>query len=325
MTWEEEHAGSTREIYRRTLVELARADSRIMCVDSDTGGLEDTFGAELPEQYVNVGIAEANMMGVAAGLASTGLVPFANTMSAFATARAAEQLRNDVAATGRPVCVVATHGGLSAGHYGPTHHALYDLAVLRTMPRMTVIVPADTVETRYAVRAAALLPGPVFIRLGRSETPLVYREPYEFAPGTAVELAAGDDVTVVACGPLPVRMALQAHHELARDGVSARVLNMHTVQPLDRTALLEAARETAGIVTVEDHVVAGGLGSAVCEAVCSAHPCPVTVIGADCAHVDQVGGERELLAHVGITAERVAEAAARIAVPRTSRGTEKDR
>lgn len=300
---------AARDVYRRTLLELARADPRIFCVDSDMGGLEDTFGAELPGQYVNVGIAEANMMGVCAGLAAAGLIPFANTMSGFALWRAGEQLRTDIAANNLPVRVVATHGGLSAGHYGPTHHALDDLAVARTLPNLTVVVPADAVETGHAVRAAAYHPGPVFIRLGRAATAPVHRRPYPFVFGVAVELGAGDDVAIIATGPLPTGMALRARDELARRDVGARVIGMHTVKPLDREAVLQAARQTAGIVTVEDHVVAGGLGGAVCEVVCAEHPCRVTRVGAAESHVDAVGGEAVLLAAAGITVERIVGAA----------------
>jgi transketolase len=300
---------ATRDVYRQVLLELARADPRIFCVDSDMGGLEDTFGAELPGQYVNVGIAEANLMGVCAGLAAAGLIPFANTMSAFAVWRAGEQLRTDIAANNLPVRIVATHGGLSAGHYGPSHHALEDFAVTRTLPHLTVVAPADATETAHAVRAAAYHPGPVFIRLGRGATPPVHRRPYPFAFGVAVELGDGDDVTIIAAGALPVGVALAARGELARCGIGARVLDMHTIKPIDREAVLRAARQTAGIVTVEDHVVAGGLGGAVCEVVCAEHPCRVTRIGADESYVDAVGDESELLAGAGITAERVADAA----------------
>jgi transketolase len=319
--WAEQYAGSTREVYRRTLLDLARADSRIYCVDSDMGGFDDDFGERLPRQYVNVGIAEANMIGMSAGLAAAGLIPFANTMSAFATARAAEQLRLDVAGNDLPVRIVASHGGLSAGHYGPSHHALADLAVLRTMPHLTVLVPADTVETEYAIRAAAGLPGPVFVRLGRSETPLVHQKPYGFTVGQAVELAAGDDVAIIATGPLPVSMSLAANALLERQGIATRVLNVHTIQPIDRAAIVRAARQTAGIVTVEDHVVSGGLGAAVCEIVCAEHPCRVTRIGPATAYVDEVGSERELLAAAGVSPERIAAAAAQLARPRWRRET----
>jgi transketolase len=308
-TWTERYAGATRDIYRATLIGLATADPRIFCVDSDMGGFEDTFATLLPEQYVNVGIAEANLMGVSAGLAAAGRIPFANTISTFAATRACEQVKIDIAGNGLPVRIVVTHAGLSGGHYGPTHHALEDTAIMRTLPGMTVIVPADTVETDNVIRAIVDLPGPVFVRLGRSATPLVYPEPYEFAIGRAVTLRPGDDVTIVAAGPHPVLMALAAHDRLAAAGVRARVLNLHTVKPIDVEALTRAARETAGIVTVEDHVLVGGLGGAVCETVAGIHPCPVRRIGVPDGFFDTVGGELELLEAAGVSTDRVVAAA----------------
>lgn len=308
--WIRQYAGTTtREIYRKTLLAAARADSRIMCVDSDMGGLEDTFGSELPDQYVNIGIAEPNMVGISAGIAATGMIPFANTMSAFASTRACEQVKLDIALNDLPVRIVGTHAGFSAGHYGPTHHALNDLAIMRSMPNMTVIAPADTVETASAVRAAIDWPGPVYIRLGRAETPLVYHQPYDFRIGRAVTLMRGDDLAVIATGPLPVSMALDAGRQLARRGVRARVVNMHTVSPIDQEAVLQAADQTAGIVTVEDHLVTGGLGGAVCEIVCADRPCPVWRFGVRDAFVDSVGDERDLLAEAGVTPEGIVSAA----------------
>ncbi|MFI9562634.1 transketolase family protein [Streptomyces rishiriensis] len=303
--WAELYTCSARDVQRRTLLELARSDERIFCVDSDTGGFEDGFAAELPGQYVNVGIAEANLFGMSAGLAASGLIPFAHTMSTFATTRACEQLKLDVAGNNLPVRIVATHGGLSAGHYGPSHHALQDLAILRTMPHLTVLVPADAGETALAVRAAAHHPGPVYIRLGRNATPQIHREPYAFRIGASVQLADGDDLTVVATGPLPVHYALGAREQLAAQGIGARVVNMHTVKPLDQPALLRAAQETAGIVTVEDHVVVGGLGGAVSEVVSAEHPCRVRRVGVADRYLDTVGSEQELLADAGVTVDHI--------------------
>lgn len=311
--WAERYAVPTREAYRRTLLDMARLDPRIFCVDSDMGGLEDGFGQELPGQYVNVGIAEANLMSVSAGLAHSGLLPYANTISSFAASRAAEQVKIDVAGNNLPVRIVVTHAGVSAGHYGPTHHALEDIALIRPLPHMTVVVPCDAAETEAAVRATADLPGPLFLRLGRARTPLVTTEPYEFRVGEARLLREGDDVTLVASGPYPVVMALEAADLLARQGCSARVLNMHTIKPLDVAALGRAARETGGLVTVEDHVRVGGLGAAVCEAVAEDHPCPVRRIGVPDAYLDFVADERSLLEHAGVSPERIAEAACDIA------------
>lgn len=307
--WTRAYSGTTREVYRRTLLAVARADPRIICVDSDMGGLEDSFGAELPDQYVNVGIAEANMIGVSAGIAATGMIPFANTMSAFASARACEQVKLDVAINNLAVRIVGTHAGFSAGHYGPTHHALNDLAILRSMPNMTVIAPADTVETASAVHAAVDWPGPVFIRLGRGETPLIYQRPYDFQIGRAVTLMPGGDVTIIAVGPLPVSIALDAGRQLAQRGVGARVINLHTVRPIDQEVILLAADETAGIVTVEDHVVTGGLGGAVCEIVCMGRPCPVRRFGVQDGSTDSVGNEEELLAEAGVTSGNIVSTA----------------
>lgn len=310
--WAERFAGPTREVYRRVLLELARDDERIFCVDSDTGGLEDGFGRELPDRYVNVGIAEANMMGVSAGLAASGVLPYANTMSAFATFRACEQLKLDIAANNLPVRVVASHGGLSAGHYGHTHHAAEDLAVLRSLPNLTVIVPADAAETANAVRASVDIAGPVFIRLGRAETPLVHSAPYDFTVGRAVPMRHGDDVSLIAVGPLPVAMALRAAEVLAERGVSARVLNMHTIKPLDEAAVLDAARETAGIVTIEDHITTGGLGGAVCEVTAGEHPCPVRRVGVSRERGWSVGDERDLLETSGVSVARIEQEATRM-------------
>jgi transketolase len=324
-SWAALYSGAARDVYRRTLLELARADERIYCVDSDMGGFEDGFGAELPNQYVNVGIAEANLFGLSAGLAATGLIPFANTMSAFATTRAAEQLKLDVAGSTLPVRIVATHGGLAAGHYGPSHHALQDLAILRTMPLLTVLVPADAGETALAVRAAAYHPGPVYVRLGRNATPRVHREPYPFRIGAAVRLAEGDDVALVATGPLPVHYALTARELLADRGFSARVLNMHTVKPLDRAAVLSAAAETAGIVTVEDHLVVGGLGGAVSELVSAELPCWVRRVGVEDRYLDSVGDEHELLEDGGVTVDHIVnQAMVLLGAARPDRRTEED-
>jgi transketolase len=310
--WTRAYSGTTRDAYRRTLLAMARDDARIICVDSDMGGFEDSFGAELPNQYVNVGIAEANMVGISAGMAAIGLIPFANTMSAFASARACEQVKLDVAVNNLPVRIVGTHGGFSAGHYGPTHHALNDLAIMRSMPNMTVIAPADTVEATSAVRAAVDWPGPVFIRLGRGETPLIYQRPYDFEIGRAVTLIPGGDVSIIAIGPLPVGFALDAGQRLGQLGVSARVVNMHTVMPVDQEAVLLAADATQGIVTVEDHLVSGGLGDAVAEIVGANRPCPVRRIGVRYGHPGSVGDERDLLAEASVTPEDIVSAAVAI-------------
>lgn len=300
--------GSDRTAYRITLLELALSDGRIWCLDSDMGGLEKSFQAALPDRYVDLGIAEANMVSVAAGLAATGVRPFVNTMAAFASARALEQVKTDIAYPGLPVRIVATHSGLSAGHLGPTHHATQDFAALRTLPGMTVMTPADADETVRMVRAAADLPGPVYIRLGRAATESV-GGPAEFTVGRARRLREGGDVTIVAAGSLPVLFALQAARSLAAEGVRAAVLDMHTIKPLDVAALVEAARAGAGLVTVEDHSVLGGLGGAVAETLSAHAPARVVALGVPDVFATRPGGHREQLAGAGVTAEAVHRAA----------------
>jgi transketolase len=313
--WTDRYAGSTRDIYRRTLAEVAAADPRVYCLDTDMGGLEDSFQAVLPGQYVDLGIAEANMMGVAAGLAAAGKIPFVNTMAGFASARACEQVKLDIAYHEMPVRIVVTHSGLSAGHFGPTHQACEDLAIMRAIPNMTVVVPADTVETERAIRAAVDWPGPVYVRLGRNATPIVHGGEYDFRIGRAVVLREGADVTIVATGALPVTMALAAHEELARGGVRAAVVDLHTLKPLDVATLVSMTRGRAGVVTVEDHSVIGGLGGAVAEALSEHAPTRVLRIGIPDRFCPDVGPHEYLLDRSGVTAGRVVEAALRLCSP----------
>jgi transketolase len=312
---------SDRAAYRATLLDLARADARIWCLDSDMGGLEKQFQAELPDQYVDVGIAEANLVSFAAAVASTGVLPFVNTMAAFASARALEQVKLDVAYHDLPVRIVATHAGFSAAHYGPTHHAQSDLAALRTLPNMTVATPADASETVRLVKAAAYQPGPVYLRLGREVIEPVYGSDVpdtdELTIGQAVELRAGADVTIVAAGALPVRFAIDAAKELAAHGIDARVLNMHTIKPLDVPALVAAAEQTAGVVTVEDHSVLGGLGGAVAETLAELCPTLVRRVGIADVFCHRPGTHAEQLAAAGVSAEHVVTAALAVLEPST--------
>lgn len=305
--WEARFPDSDRDTYRKTLLELARRDARVYCLDSDMGGLETSFQDHLPQQYVDLGIAEANLMTVAAALAKMGKIPFVNTMAAFASSRAYEQVKIDIAYNNLPVRIVATHGGLAAAYLGPTHHAQQDFATMRALPNMTVMAPADAVETVKMVEAAACLPGPVYIRLGRNRTDLVYHADYEFAVGRAVELRSGGDVTIVAAGAYPVLAALGAHDQLAALGIAARVLNVHTLKPLDEEALVRAARETHGIVTVEDHSVLGGLGGAVAEVLAERAPAWLRRVGIADVFCDRVGDHRQLVESYGINPAHLVE------------------
>ncbi|MCX5192886.1 transketolase [Streptomyces sp. NBC_00249] len=295
-----------REIYRDTLVELMRRDERVVCLDSDTGlfnGVE--WGDERP-RYINVGIAEQGLMGVAAGLAKAGRIPYVNTMATFAATRALEAVKLDIALNNLPVRIVATHGGLSAGHLGSTHHSLEDLGVMRMLPNMTVVTPADGPSTPELLSQAHALPGPVYVRLGRKATPDLPPGAPPVVIGRAQRLREGADATLVAVGSLPVLTALDAADRLAQDGVDVTVLNMHSVKPLDVDALTAAALGPGGIVTVEEHWAAGGLGSAVAEAVCRlGRGCSVRTVAVGDHFAAGTGGHGHLLSRNGITADAV--------------------
>lgn len=259
-----------REIYGIVLSELGDEYPAIVGLSADLAKSTKigTFGDKFPERFFNFGIAEQNMFGVAAGLAKSGLIPFVSTFSAFASMRACEFLRTDLCYQNLNAKVIATHGGTSFGSAGPTHHATEDLSIVRAFANLTVIVPADAIETAHAVRACMKINGPVYIRIGRGFEPRVYDDlEYGFEIGKAVEMHPGTDVTVICCGAT-VLHAVQAARILAEDDkLSVRVLNMHTIKPIDEEAILKALVETRRIVTVEDHNVIGGLGTAVADVI----------------------------------------------------------
>ena len=270
---------ATRAAYGKALEELAAQEPNLVVLDADLSGSTMTkgFGAEHPDRFFDMGIAEANMVGVAAGLATCGKKPFVNSFAMFAAGRAWEQVRNSVAYPGLNVKVVGSHGGLSVGEDGATHQCIEDLAIMRAIPNMTVLCPCDGNEMKQAVKALLAYDGPAYLRLGRLavETVTDQVEGYEFQIGKGVLLRDGQDVTVVAVGMM-VQMALTAADILAEEGISVRVIDMHTIKPLDEEIVLKAARETGAIVTSEEANVIGGLGSAVCE--CVAAGCPVPVV-----------------------------------------------
>jgi len=300
----------TRKSARAQLVQLAENNPQIFCIDSDVGGLEVDFASRFPQRYVDVGIAEANMMSVAAGIAHLGGMPFVNSLAAFALGRAFEQLRVDVCYPNLGVKILATHAGLSAEHLGPTHHAITDLSLARSLPNLTVLIPADSEDARNAVTAAAATPGPVFIRLGRKATAPIHGLDHGPELYRARVLRKGRDLTLVCAGPCPTQIALEAAESLKFTGIEARVLNLACLKPIDRLSLRMAASETGGIVTIEDHSIIGGLYSAVCEVVAqSASPCRVVPIGIRDCFVEQIGSERQLLSQCGVDCPRVVEAA----------------
>ena len=297
-----------REIYGKTLVELGRENPDIVVLDADLSPSTMTqyFKKEFPERFFEVGIAEQNMIGIAAGLAATGKIPFASTFAVFAPGRCFDQIRVSVAQARLNVKIVPTHSGLTVGEDGASHQALEDLALICSLPGFTVIVPADAIETKQAIRAVAALKGPCYVRLVRGKLPLVYDNSYHFEIGKAVTMRPGNDVTIIAIGVM-VAPALEAAAELLKEGINCRVLNMPTVKPIDEAAIVKAAEETGAIVTAEEHQEHGGLGSMVARVIAKHYPVPMEFV----AIKDKFGGSgkpAELLAKYGLTSKDIIKA-----------------
>ena len=297
-----------RVAFAETVAELARIDPRIVVVCNDSVGSSNMggFQKEFPDRLVNVGIAEQNMVGVSAGLANGGLIPFVCCAGPFLTGRALEQIKADVAYNNYGVVLCGHSPGMSYGELGPTHHSIEDFAWMRALTDITILNPADPKQTRDAVRWAAQANRPIYMRVGRFKVPAVTPEDAVFEPGRALTLRHGTDVTVIATGVL-VSRALAAADILAERGISARVLNMMTVAPLDEAAVLAAARETRGIVTAEEAIITGGLGSAVAETVVRHHPTRMRILGVP--HFAPTGSAAFLLDHFGLNADGIVQAA----------------
>ena len=298
---------ATRESYGNALKELGAVNPNVIVLDADLAGATKTniFMKAFPERHIDCGIAEANMMGVAAGLSTAGKIPFASSFAMFAAGRAFEQVRNSICYPKLNVKIGATHAGISVGEDGATHQCNEDIALMRTIPGMGVINPADDVEARAAVKAAAEYIGPVYMRFGRLAVPVINdEETYKFEIGKGVVLREGKDVTIVATG-LCVAEALVAADLLAAKGIDAKVINIHTIKPLDEELIVAAAKETGKVVIVEEHSVIGGLGSAVCDCLCANAPTPVLKIG-----VNDVFGESgpavQLIKKYGLDGESIA-------------------
>jgi transketolase len=296
---------ATREAYGKALVELGRLHENVVVLDADLSKSTKTadFAKAYPDRFFNAGIAEQNMIGMSAGLATTGKVVFASSFAVFATGRAFEQIRNSIAYANLNVKICATHAGVTVGEDGGSHQAIEDLALMRSVPNMTVIVPADGICTREAVREIYKYPGPVYLRLGRSAVPTIYNHGLKFEVGKGIELVQGKDLTIIACG-IMVERALRAAEELAREGIFASVVDMPTIKPIDQELIIEKARQTRAILTVEEHSVIGGLGSAVCEVVCENLPVPVKRIGINDVF-GQSGSPEELLKHYGLSVDNI--------------------
>lgn len=271
---------ATRQSYGEALVSLGKENDQIVVLDADLSGATKTnlFAKEFPKRFFNVGIAEQNLMATAAGLSTFGKIPYTSTFAVFAAGRAYDQIRTSICYPNLNVKICATHAGITVGEDGATHQMLEDLSLMRTLPNMTVLSTSDDTQTRWAVKEIAKIQGPVYLRLCRLATPVIYDEGEEFEIGKAVQIGEGADGTVIATG-VTVAEAIQAKEELAKEGIQIRVLDMHTIKPIDREAIVKAAKETKKIVTVEDHNIIGGLGSAVCEVLAEEYPTKVTRMG----------------------------------------------
>ena len=300
---------ATRDAYGETLAELGGENDAIVVLDADLSGSTKTslFAKKFPERFFNMGIAEANMISTAAGLAAAGKIPFASTFAIFAVGRAWEQVRQSVAYPKANVKIVGTHGGVTVGEDGGSHQSVEDIAIMRAVPNMTVIVPADGVETALAVRAAVAHKGPVYLRLGRNKVPTIFDDSYRFEIGKGAELAPGTDLTFITTG-LMTAQALEAAALLKNEGVSARVVHLATIKPLDGEIVLKAARETGAIVTAEEHSVVGGLGGAVSEFLAENCPTPLKRVGVN-DRFGTSGKAEELLKYFGLTPQDLAQAA----------------
>ncbi|MBI2891210.1 MAG: transketolase family protein [Nitrospirae bacterium] len=297
----------TRDAYGDALAELGARRPEVVVLDADLSGSTKTsvFGKKFPERFFNVGVSEADLMCTASGLARSGKIPYASTFAVFGAGKAWEMIRQAIAYPGLRVRIVLSHAGVTVGEDGASHQMLEDLALMRALPGMTVIVPADAAETRQAVLGTVDVPGPVYIRLSRNKTPVFLPDSYEFRLGRATVLRDGSDVSLIACGQL-VYPALLAADLLQRDGIRARVLNMSTLKPLDREAVQACAQETGRIVTLEEHNIYGGLAEAVARALVETHPAPLHAIAVQ-DRFGLSGTADELLDYFGFTPQKIAD------------------
>lgn len=297
---------ATRDAYGKALIELGEKNQNIVVLDADLSKSTKTagFGKKFPERFFDMGIAEADMMTTAAGLATCGKIPFASTFALFASGRAFEQVRNSICYPKLNVKIAATHAGITVGEDGATHQAIEDLSLMRSIPNMTVLCPSDGVQTRAAILAAAEHQGPVYIRLGRLAIPVIYNEAnFKYEIGKAITVREGSDATIIATGIMVYR-AMEAADSLKDEGISVRVLDMHTIKPIDKEAVVKAAKETGAIITAEEHNIIGGLGSAVAEVVCEEAPVRLKRVGVNDIF-GQSGKPEELMELYGLTSKRL--------------------
>lgn len=303
---------ATRDAYGETLKRLGAVNPDIIVLDADLSSSTKTFvfAKEYKDRFFNTGIAEANMIGVAAGLASAGKIPFASTFAVFGAGRAYEQIRNSVCYPKLNVKIAVTHAGLTVGEDGATHQMLEDIALMRALPNMTVVVPADAAETEAVITWAASYDGPIYIRLGRAKCEDIMPAEMTFTPGKSTKLSDGNDLTIIACG-IMVAKAVEAAAILKKKDISARVINMSSIKPIDEDAIIKASKETGAVITCEEHTVMGGLGSAVAEVICKNTPVPMSMIGTEDTFGES-GKADDLLNKYGLSTEHIVEEAIRI-------------
>lgn len=303
---------ATREAYGNALAAVGAKNKNIVVLDADLSKSTKTnvFKEQFPDRFFNAGIAEQNLISVGAGLATAGKIPFVSSFAMFATGRAFEQIRNAVCYPKLNVKVCATHAGITVGEDGATHQSLEDIACMRVLPNMTVVVPADEAETTSVIEWAANYQGPVYVRLGRAGVDDTTPAGYQFVPGKSQTLVEGADLTIIACGAL-VGPAVEGAKELAQAGISARVINMASIKPIDKDAIVKAAQETGAILTAEEHNVLGGLGSAVAEVVVQEVPVPMAFVGVQDSFGES-GTPKELMAKYGLTAKDIVAAAKKL-------------
>ncbi|CAB1253524.1 transketolase family protein [Clostridium sp. MT-14] len=300
---------ATREAYGKALVELGAENKKVVVFDADLSKSTKTAGFKkaYPERFMDMGIAEANMMAVAAGISTCDKIPFVSTFAMFATGRAFEQIRNSICYPNLNVKICATHAGLTVGEDGASHQSVEDISLMRSIPNMTVICPSDAVETEAAVRAVAEVKGPCYVRLGRSKVSVINNnEDYKFEIGKAIKMREGKDAVIIATG-IMVEAALEAYNTLAEEGIKVSVLNIHTIKPIDKEAIVETARKTGVVITAEEHSIIGGLGSAVCEVLSENLPTPVIRIGIKDTFGES-GKPNELLKAYGLTGDDIVKA-----------------
>lgn len=298
---------ATRQSYGETLVELGKENEKIVVLDADLAGATktDLFAKKFPDRFFDIGIAEANMLGIAAGLATCGKIPYASTFAVFAAGRAYDQIRNSICYPKLNVKICATHAGITVGEDGATHQMLEDISLMRTLPNMTVISPSDDIQARWMIREISKINGPVYVRLARLATPVIYEENQKFEIGKAVQIGEGTDGTVFATG-VTVAETIKAQEELKAQGIDIRVVDVHTIKPIDKEMIIKCAKETKKLVSIEDHSIIGGLGSAISEVLTEEYPVKLERMGMQ--DIFGKSGKAEVLMdYFGLTSKAIIE------------------